>query len=273
MLHESEDFHPIHPMVVPMMNLPVRASFSQGLCCFPHRCFYPGKPGRESDPDYKTLIFPSIIPKAGSSAPAANSDPGSIRNSYEGYYENFWTDVSYFRYDPATGLKLRGFYIDTKTYGYVHALADPAGQRRSSWTSWASFNGGDRLYSANIIGGFVADGTPMPSRSLDAGRGVVPGHQQQRTVGSLSSARGFLEQRQHRHLRPAAKCRGAPLGAIPNPSADPRNNNNNATNGLQRPTDELFADERLRQLYRNARPVLPHRHQQPGQGHRRANWT
>ncbi len=133
----------------------------------------------EPDPDYKTLIFPSIIPKAGSLAPAPNSDPGSIRNAYETYYENYWTDTSYHSYDPATGAKIRGFYIDTKTYGYIH-MPWPITQINAGTTSVAGagegFADGQRLYSEEITvvaDGADADGVWTPGESFrdDNGNG------------------------------------------------------------------------------------------------------
>ena len=80
--------------------------------------------------DYQTMIYPSFVPKAGGTAPgngAANA-AGQIRLAYETYFENYWKETSYFEYDPVTGEKVRGFNMDTKTFGYV-AMPWPVSKR------------------------------------------------------------------------------------------------------------------------------------------------
>ncbi|MEM7393183.1 MAG: hypothetical protein AAF492_12630, partial [Verrucomicrobiota bacterium] len=75
----------------------------------------------DPEPDYWTLIFPTLVPKAGQGPnPPADSASGLIRVAYEGFFEDYWKESSYFQHDPATGLKEFGFFSDSKTYGYVN---------------------------------------------------------------------------------------------------------------------------------------------------------
>lgn len=72
-------------------------------------------------PDWITLVFPSLLPKAGhGSQEPADLRSGVIRDAYATRFENYWKDVSYYRFDPVTGNKIRGFSQDSKTYGYVY---------------------------------------------------------------------------------------------------------------------------------------------------------
>jgi hypothetical protein len=127
-------------------------------------------------PDYKTLIMPTLVPKAGHGPnPPANFEAGLIRNAYETIYENYWTETSYFQFNRDTGEKVRGYYNDTKTYGYAQvpwALHAQGGSRPYLPNDFDgdeySFNpdnddlyeigffDGDRLYSENAP--YVPDG-------------------------------------------------------------------------------------------------------------------
>ena len=73
----------------------------------------------DPEPDYWTLVFPTHHPQIDQDGPFPGALPGPIRNAYETTYEQYWKDVSYFRYDVLTGLKERGFYSDVKSFGYV----------------------------------------------------------------------------------------------------------------------------------------------------------
>ena len=150
-------------MVFPMLILRPVARLRAPVICLvivASRLLVPSVMAVEPQPDYKTLVFPSIISKAGSQNPPANSDPGTIRNNYEVYYENFWKDISYFSYDPTTGQKEQGFYIDTKTYGYIH-MPWPINQVSTLPVNTFTGNGrvmgggepfqdGNRRYSTNL---------------------------------------------------------------------------------------------------------------------------
>jgi len=133
----------------------------------------------DPDPDWKTLIFPSIVPKAGSFNPPANSPSGAIRTSYETYFENYWKDTSYFEFDPNTGLKIRGFFIDTKTYDYKHMpwpiqQVNPGNISPAGWGQGEAFADGDRLFSDNFVfipDGADADGVWTPGESFQDVRG------------------------------------------------------------------------------------------------------
>ncbi len=71
-------------------------------------------------PDYKTLVMPTLVPKSGHGPnPPANFESGLIRNAYDTTYETYWKETSYFQYNNGTGEKIRGYYNDTKTYGYA----------------------------------------------------------------------------------------------------------------------------------------------------------
>jgi hypothetical protein len=70
-------------------------------------------------PDYYTLVFPTMIPKAGHSSTAPiDAEPSTIRNAYDTTYETYWRETSYHHFDPVTGAGTRGYFNDTKTYGY-----------------------------------------------------------------------------------------------------------------------------------------------------------
>jgi hypothetical protein len=76
----------------------------------------------DPNPDHKTLVFPSLIPKSGHSTnPPAAYQSATIRNAYENTFEPYWKETSYFDYNLNTGVKTQGFYVDTKTYGYSYA--------------------------------------------------------------------------------------------------------------------------------------------------------
>jgi len=65
-------------------------------------------------PDWKTLVMPTLVPKAGHGPGAPDGyAAGAIRNAYDTTYEDYWKDTSYFRYDHATGERIRGYYNDT----------------------------------------------------------------------------------------------------------------------------------------------------------------
>jgi|GEM_PF-1564631 len=86
-------------------------------------------PGKALDPDvdYWTLIFPTHHPKNGqfnNIDPANNGAfgdllPGAIRVAYDTTFERYWQEASYWRWDPATGEKLRGYNTESKTFGFV----------------------------------------------------------------------------------------------------------------------------------------------------------
>ncbi len=71
--------------------------------------------------DVRVIIHPGIMPKSILGTWDRNdSPPGGIRLAYENYYENYWTENSYFRADEITGVKENGWYPDTKTFGWVN---------------------------------------------------------------------------------------------------------------------------------------------------------
>jgi len=82
-------------------------------------------PGKALDPDvdYWTLIFPTHHPKNGqfNGGNGAFGDllPGAIRVAYDTTFERYWQEASYWRWDPATGEKLRGYNTESKTFGFV----------------------------------------------------------------------------------------------------------------------------------------------------------
>lgn len=109
-------------------------------------------------PDWKTLIMPALVPKAGHGAvPPADAQPGDIRNSYDTTYEAYWKETSYFQYNHATGERIRGYYNDTKTYGYVQ-MAWPLNNRAGAWSMGTAAgdqfipanHDGQRMYSENM---------------------------------------------------------------------------------------------------------------------------
>ena len=73
-------------------------------------------------PDIKFLVHPAVAKD--SDPPPAAMAPATIRNTMETVVETWWKEVSYHEADPVTGYSLRGFYPDTKTYGYM-------------WVPWA----------------------------------------------------------------------------------------------------------------------------------------
>lgn len=119
-------------------------------------------------PDYKTLIMPTLVPKAGHGAvPPADAQPGDIRNAYDVTYENYWKETSYFSYSPTNGAKIRGYYNDTKTYGYIQlpwpirprggfSMGTGAGDRFVTWENLEvnqtvdDIQDGKRMFSENV---------------------------------------------------------------------------------------------------------------------------
>ncbi|MCX7818698.1 MAG: hypothetical protein N2652_05755 [Kiritimatiellae bacterium] len=74
----------------------------------------------EPIPDWVTPVFPALVPKSGhTNGIPANLARNFIEYAYQTRYENFWKEISYFDYNPSTGVKLRGAYGDTKTFGFV----------------------------------------------------------------------------------------------------------------------------------------------------------
>lgn len=131
-------------------------------------------------PDYKTLIMPTLVPKAGhGSQPDPGFEAGLIRNAYETRYEDYWQEVSYYQYDRSTGAKGRGYYNDTKTYGYAQVpwplSATNAAGFDDTPVAAEDFEDGNRLYSANIPTNILAlvtdgadsDGVWTPGESFE----------------------------------------------------------------------------------------------------------
>jgi hypothetical protein len=117
-------------------------------------------------PDHKTLVFPTMLPKAGHGATApAGSEAGLIRNAYDGYYENFWKQTSYHEYDRTTGVKRTGFYVDTKTYGYVQ-LPWPITTRVGPLYTFPVFRPGPAPAKPRLIGEAFTDGVRLYSDNL-----------------------------------------------------------------------------------------------------------
>lgn len=77
----------------------------------------------DPDPDYWTLIFPTHHPKNNqfNDGQGAFSTllPGEIRNAYETRFEEYWQEASYWRWDEATGQKIRGWMTESKVFGYI----------------------------------------------------------------------------------------------------------------------------------------------------------
>jgi hypothetical protein len=66
-------------------------------------------------PSYKTVFYNTFYPRAGDTR--MDLDPGAVRNAAGTDYEGWWREESYYRSDPATGRRVRGFNMKSKVYG------------------------------------------------------------------------------------------------------------------------------------------------------------
>lgn len=124
--------------------------------------------------DWKTLVFPTLVPKAGmGNVVPGGMSSGTIRQQYETTYEEYWKETSYYDYNQSTGARIRGYYNDTKTYGYTQvpwAIAPPTGTSggslggerfRDGWRrTFMVFNGRDNQPAG-------AGSTPTTDRFLN----------------------------------------------------------------------------------------------------------
>ncbi len=111
----------------------------------------------EPQPDWVTLVFPSMCPKGGNSNTIpANLERSLIEYAYQNRYENYWKETSYYNQDPSTGLKTHGAYGDTKTYGFIQ-LPWPL-QSRASRGTFARGSGRSDGFNPPTDEGRVADG-------------------------------------------------------------------------------------------------------------------
>ncbi len=85
-------------------------------------------------PDYRFLVH-MAVPVDGTHPLSGGdtNDPsgafaGDMRTYYQNIVETYWKEVSYHEADPETGFSEHGFYIDSKTYGYV-------------WLPWPAYAG------------------------------------------------------------------------------------------------------------------------------------
>ena len=110
----------------------------------------------EPIPDWITLVFPTLVPKAGhTNVVPANLARSFIEYAYSTRYENYWKEVSYYINDPATGQKIQGAYGDTKTYGFIQ-MPWPLRSRASRGTFARGTGRGD-LFNAPTDEGRNAD--------------------------------------------------------------------------------------------------------------------
>lgn len=111
----------------------------------------------EPVPDWVMCVFPCLVPKSGHTN---GIPPALARNfieyAYANRYENYWKEVSYYTYDPATGQKTSGAYGDTKTYGFIQ-MPWPL-RSRPSRGSFARGTGLSDLFNWETHEGRAADG-------------------------------------------------------------------------------------------------------------------
>lgn len=138
-------------------------------------------------PDWQTLVFPSAVPKVGHTETIpVGFEPGLIRNTYQTSFEDYWKEVSYYRYNPTTGENVRGFFNDSKTYGFIQVpwpLAVRGAYNKASTGAGGTFTDGARLYSQFVVlqPGYAAD-------AADADGFWTPGESYQDIAGDGRTA-------------------------------------------------------------------------------------
>ena len=127
-------------------------------------------------PDYKTLIMPTLVPKSGHGpTPDPGFEAGLIRNAYDTIYEDYWKETSYYQYERGVtnyGEKVRGYYNDTKTYGYAQVPWPLASTNATGVADTPvaaeEFEDGVRLYNTNYVpDGADTDGFWTPGEAFN----------------------------------------------------------------------------------------------------------
>ncbi|MBP7275109.1 MAG: S8 family serine peptidase [Kiritimatiellae bacterium] len=203
--------------------------------------------------DWMTLVFPSLVPKAGHGPEVpAGLAAGLIRNSYNTRFENYWKETSYFQFDPATGDKIRGFYSDSKTYGYVQMPypIQPRGASALGDMTGDPFRDGIRRFSVAAENYRWTDAyDPIEPDAADADEVWTPGESFNDLDGDgqwdpATPAEDYWDNDNTQQFLQRRNGAGAPQGAIGTFafSAPYRNAVVNPANGYSNEAGELFAD-------------------------------
>ncbi|NIY17540.1 MAG: hypothetical protein GWM98_22995, partial [Nitrospinaceae bacterium] len=116
----------------------------------------------DPEPDVKTLIMPNLVPKGGQTpGDTQGNESGKIRIAYETTFEDYWKETSYFKYNLTNGVKERGFYTDTKTYGYV-SMQWPISSRTNMPQAFAEANPATLFFGDEASAEKFNEGLPPP---------------------------------------------------------------------------------------------------------------